>query len=479
MPSKGVDYYFYVNNTNYSVNAASYDAGADKPNFSTTFSSKPTFQTGNTQINTDLPFHYQGKFVLSANTSPAFARKADINALTGNMESGDLSDMLSTPSQIGADYAISYGFYDSGPGFGDLTDQDQLYTYVTPNMSNWMTRLVAQNPQMKNAPFYSFTLPGAHDAGTFDLTAVNALLTASGTVAAFLAFLGPLGLLAGVVISGLTAIQAHTAIINLAVTQKDSTTTQLDLGCRYFDFRPGLLPSPLNTVAPDIYHIHTIVPGYPLSSFLQDIFTWLGKDNHAGEIVVVSLNTQGFASEISVPSADQLQDAVKHAQSATGSSIQVGNLSNVGQSYADLLSTNTRLLFLNQIDEWNQADKYDSYSGAYETTQPGPIIAALKAMTRPAPATDNYTVLQLQGTATTGKEVIVSCALSQSSASSPLMSTKAYFDSNTYPWVLANAAQQVPLDMPLVLLNDFVDNALANVAAEISLQRALNNEKAA
>lgn len=468
MPSKGVDYYFYVNNTHHNVTAASYDAGADKPNFSTTFSSLPTFQTGNTQIHTDIPVHIDGKFVWNVDTSPAFSRKADINALTGNLYSGDLSDMLKTPSQINADYAISYGFYDSGPGFGDLTNQDRLYAYVTPSMSDWMAQLVTQNPQMKSAPFYTFTLPGAHDAGTFDMTASDALLAASSTVAAFLYLLGPLGMLGGV-IADLTAAQGHTALVNLAVTQKDTTTTQLDLGCRYFDFRPGRLPSPLNTVAPDIYHIHTIVPGYPLSSFLQDIFEWL--NDHAGEIVVVSLNTQGFASEISVPSQDELQDVVTRARSAAHSTVQVGDLSNVGRSYTDLLATNTRLLFLNQIDEWHRASKYDSYNGSYETTQPEPIIAALEKMTRPAPEGDSYTVLQLQGTATADEEVIVSCALSQSSASSPLMSTKAYFDTHTYPWVLANAAQKVPLTMPLVLLNDFVDNALATVAAQISLQR--------
>jgi hypothetical protein len=43
---------------------------------------------------------------------------------------------------------------------------------------------------------------------------------------------------------------------------------------------------------------------------------------------------------------------------------------------------------------------------------------------------------------------------------SPLMSTKAAFDRQTYPWVTSNARRNLGDGQLTILLNDYVDNAL-------------------
>ncbi|MEO6702830.1 MAG: hypothetical protein ABI140_13515 [Jatrophihabitantaceae bacterium] len=246
----------------------------------------------------------------------------------------------------------------------------------------------------------------------------------------------------------------------------------LKLGCRYFDFRPGMVPKALQVVADDIYHIHTMIPGYKFSSFLCDVLTWL--EANPSEIVVVDANTAGILNDKTmVPSVEKLQAILASAMSDSGSTVVAGDVSDLATTYAELISVNKRLIFLNQEGTWSPASKYDSYSDkAYATTDPASVVKALEAMNSTDQANYDYTVLQLQGTATnTGTKVVISAALSQSSASSPLMSTKADFDSVTYPWAL----QHVPFNLDatglVVLLNDFVDNVQAATAAQLTLVR--------
>lgn len=464
MPSKGVDYYFNV--TTASIQATEYDSGSSSPDFSRTFGSSPDFQTGSVQIDYDFPYLY-GSFNWSTATTPVVAGNAIVNPLTGNMDGGNLQNMLYTPSVIHEGFAVSYGFYDSGPGVGDLTDHDQAYAYLTPSMHNWMGQLAQQYPQMKNAPFQQFALPGAHDAGTFDLTAVYSLLNTSVAVEAYLALIGQEILCELVAVA---AAQAPTAITNLAVTQKDNVVTMLNLGCRYFDFRPGYAPSQVRLFAPGVYHEHAVIPGYPFLNFLTDILNWLAAN--PTEVVVVGANKQGFYEDAMVPPEDVLGGILTQAQGATGSSVVAGSAGDLGTPYGELLQANKRLIFLNQLGDWYPAVKYDSYGGAYATTVPQPIINALNSMNSAGQGGSNYTVLQLQGTATaTGDEVVVSCALSQSNASSPLMSTKALFDSQTYPWLSANVTNNLSNDYLVVFLNDFVDNALAQTAMTLTARR--------
>ncbi|QQG27266.1 hypothetical protein JFY74_14280 [Pectobacterium carotovorum] len=470
MPSKGVDFGVYVNGLGLGVLGLKYDAGSKNPDFRKEFFANDLFQFNQLEVNTDLPFHVTGSFSWVIGSAPPHSRKAEINGLTGNM-SGDFEDMMKTPSIINRTSAISYGFYDAGSGSSGLTNRDQTYVYLTVNMNNWMGRAAEKNPSFKSSPFYNFALAGSHDSGSFDLKALDKILNNSALLTAFLGFLAPFF---GVTIPVLVALglpKIRRLLIKLAVTQKDDIATQLNLGCRYFDFRPGKLPSPFNSVAPDFYHIHSIIPGYSLNDFLTDIFGWLEKN--PTEIVVVSLNGQGFSDSIIPPTKEQLESIVSTVNDRF-KSIKIGNSSDLGESYDGLISVNKRLIFLNQIADWNVAPKYDSYSDAdYSTLNPENIINALKRIKPTPPAGDAYTVLQLQDTATSAISIpaYISEFLSLSDASSVLMSTKLNFDKATYPWVSSNAAKIAPKKLPLIFLNDFVDNALAFIASNVTLQR--------
>ena len=469
MATKGVDYHFYIGNLPADIFVSATDAGASNPKLNlTVYGDNPGWTKGNVQIGiAGVGIH--GNFAWTTETTPEISKSVSINPVTGNATGADLINMMKTPSYTDGGINVSFGFYDAGPGFGDLTNQDQVYAYFTLGQNNWMGQLATAYPQVNTAPFSSFVLPGAHDSGTFDQTTVKMLLLGGAATIAFLKLLGPGGIL-GAVVAGLTAAQAETAITNLAVTQKDNITTMLNLGCRYFDFRPGRVPKALQAVAGDIYHIHTVIPGYPYKSFLTDVLTWL--EVNSSEVVVVNANTQGFDNSLA-PSDETLQKILSDAIAATGSTVATGGPSDLGTAYGDLVSANKRLIFLNQYFGWHAATKYDSYNEKdYFTTDPATVIVALNAMNKTGQSGNDYTVLQLQGTATgTGKKVVVSAALSQSLASSPLMSTKSRFDNATYPWTLSNVPSNLASNQLVVLLNDFVDNALAATASQLTLVR--------
>ena len=433
-------------------------------------------QYGNLQVGiTDNGITWQ----VTRNGQSLASHYADISATTGLVLRSDMASMLTppgTPSVTGDGWALSYGFYDAGPGVGGLTDQDQSYAYLTGDQSTWMGDLVATlGPALANAPFNTWVLPGAHDAGMNDTTALQALLKAGPQQ-----LLEPLGQLVGETVGALEALGITSilrAFINLAFTQKDSITTMLDLGVRYFDFRPGYCYQGLLA---GIFHQHSFVPGYPLSSFLEDVLNWLKA--HPSEIVAIDLNFSGFVEEVAKPAADTLAAALQAAQTATGTStpdtasyIAVGGKADLGTSYQALLTQQTRLIFLNQIGAVNDALKYDSYTDSYETSQVQNILTALGAMNAAGQAgtpgkVPDYTVLQLQGTAASHL-ALVAGVLTLSDASSPLMSTKPGFDNRTYPWALGSVPANLSNDQLVVLLNDFADNALAWYAAQITALR--------
>lgn len=268
----------------------------------------------------------------------------------------------------------------------------------------------------------------------------------------------------------LTASTALRGAINLSFTQKDDIATMLNLGVRYLDFRPGYCYKDL---IPGLFHQHSFIPGYPFSSFLDDVFTWLQA--HPREIVVVSLGYSGFAEGGMRPSFTTVRDEIAAAQQRTGAGgILHGNKDDLATSLKMLLQQNKRIIFLNRLKELDHASAYDSYSDeAYQTAQVSSIIKALEKMTAAGQAGHDYTILQLQGTATAaGGGTGAGAILTASDASSPLLSTKAAFDHVTYPWVKDNVPRNLLPTQLLVLLNDFADNALTEYAIDLSRRRA-------
>jgi hypothetical protein len=463
--SKGVDYYTYTSGPQLSVTITAQQ-------FKGIFGPSNNFNKQNLQITpTLLPPTATGTLGWQAASGGVTLGQGNeqINAVTGQIEGGTMSVMMNTPSSVGSSGAVSYGFYDAGSGIGTpLTNQDQLYVYATDNYSNWMGDLVQQNPQVRDLAFQQFALPGAHDAGTFSLQTVQSILNSP-----FLKVL--LGLLSQVVPSfgSLVPTTALRAITDLAVTQKDNVTTMLDLGIRYFDFRPGTLAPGLSAFNPGVrYHQHTVIPGYPYISFLEDVLEWLFA--HPTEIVVVNANTQGFFSPSMNPSPQDLDTDLATAFSNTGltGKISTGDKSSLNQTVGQLLASNTRLIFLNQISSPPETLKYDSYSdAAYATVVPGPVIGALNGMNAADQTGKDYTVLQMQGTATAVSGVLVPSSFTLSDAYSPLMSTKASFDTVTNPWLLANVSKNLSNSQLVVFLNDFADNCMVSTAITVSKQR--------
>lgn len=231
---KGIDYYAYLGTTTGSFTvtfARPHDYS--KRTQSYPLSAVGTMLMANTQLDVhDIdPDQRYGKFEWTADRSGdglLTSGYVHINPITGNLgdsTAGDMGKMLSTPSQFGSDWALSYGFYDSGPGIDGLTNQDQSYVYLTADMSNWMGNLATTLGSTLTAqPFSVFALPGAHDSGMFDTTCVSTMLSNP-------VFLKELELGDAISTTNDKDIILRT-VINLAFTQKDSITNMLTLGVR-------------------------------------------------------------------------------------------------------------------------------------------------------------------------------------------------------------------------------------------------------
>ncbi|HEY2068494.1 MAG TPA: hypothetical protein VGG48_02980 [Rhizomicrobium sp.] len=459
---KSIDYYTFIGGEEF----ASFIEQPDKRGPSkehrkkTNFGWKPgmPFQTEFTNIsNEDLNFlEHSGRFRWEAlrNGTKLGGEFWEISPVTGSMQVDKYpdspTDMMRQVSRtnVGENWAYSYGFYDSGAGFGELTNHDQSYVYITRDVSNWMGTITRDVASIGSAPFHNFILPGSHDAGTYNLEALKRIAYTD----YFKLLLRTLfGKSAGSAINN----YAFELATNFAVTQKDDVKTQLDLGARYFDFRPGSAPTEL--LLSGLYHQHAVIPGVSYDAFLFDTINWL--QTHPREIAVVCVGFAGFLDMVGKPSYQTLDATLK---SINGRNIvKVGDHRDFARSYNELIASNTRLLvvYAPETGAPVAAKKYDSYSAkVYETTKSANIIGALNGMSKAGQNGYDYTVLQLQGTASSVG--IAGTLFNASKSGSPLMSTKPAFDSVTYPWVLANARQKLGNAQLTVLLNDFVDSAL-------------------
>jgi hypothetical protein len=477
MISKGVDYYGYIDDEKTGIDFQFPDDLAKSTQIFTDSSAGEMFH-GNCQITEDDIgiFDHYGHYEWTAKGyDVTMTDFANIAPSTGNLQNNGgnvnwLGEMLKTPSYFSAKTAISYGFYDAGPGWGSLTNQDQSYVYITPTYYNWMGGLAKDSTlNFSDSPFAAVALPGVHDAGMFDPTLLISLLKDANFVASIANALGPLVGLPVEMILALSSSALLRLIIDYSFTQKDTIATMLGLGIRYFDFRPGYC---LPFYTGGLYHQHKFIPGYPYLNFLEDILTFLC--NHPTEIVVVCVNSQGFFNDSMKPTVEVLNQYLTNALTATGMTdlLVCGDKNDLASTYATLISEKKRLIFLNYKTGVSDADKYDSYDGdAYTTTNVENIIGALNGMSSTTQAKHDFTVLQLQGTAEGTGGGIFSGIATMSDASSPILSTKAMFDNQTYPWLRKNVAANFDHNQTIVFLNDFGDNALTSAAIAITKQR--------
>lgn len=512
-PSKGVDYFAYLGNANFSVKFEKpTDLGRKRHTVQWPAAGFPLNQmlSDNLQIaEADIGItsdtgRFQWHLTLGGNE--IVSGYAEIAPLTGDLgEKSTILDMLKTPSTTTDMYSVSYGFFDAGADVGSLTNQDQtnqdqyltnkdqFYIYATTSQANWMGSLTSGNPSVKNAPFSRFVLPGAHDAGMFDTANLEKIMRLKSFALILAEFvinavskagghLPEVEKLAQDIIHGVVPSDKLLRIlINMAFTQKDSIVGMLDLGIRYFDFRPGYNFNDTDQKG-ELYHQHNFIPGHGFSAFMQDICQWL--QNHPSEIVVVSLVHSGFYNSQMRTKPELLWQIIN--SQLTASNIGIGNKQDLGTSYGDLIQANKRLIVLphygfktnstdpgdplSAIPIWDTVT-YDSYSDhQYQTTDVNKILSALNSMNAAGQIND-YTVLQLQGTASATKGADINMVTTSSDTASPLMSTKAQFDHATYPWLLTNG-NRFRTDQLLVCLNDFSDNALTDYCTVLTRQRA-------
>ena len=459
--NKGVDYYAFLSSKSFTVDFSKpTDDGDNMETIHETDTDK--MLSGNFQIGTgDIGlFDVYGRFQWWAkmNGTQLSTQYCSINPITGNLDDDKdttMGNLLNTPAVINSNNMISYGFYDSGCGFGGITNQDQSYVYVTDNYSIWMGDLIKTNADFGSKPFHEFALPAAHDSGMWATTRLVQILDDPMLTSLFI----PLVQAAFGIVTQTKYVKR--TMINFSFTQKETTTTLLNLGIRFLDFRPGYCYEGLNDG--NLYHQHSFIPGYSYASFLNDILYFLIKN--PSEIVVVNNNYQQFFSTSMQPTNDTLNKYFTDAQEYTGTTktIVAGNKSDLGTTYNDLISAKKRIIFLNQVNAIDDATKYDSYSNdAYHTTDVNTILSALNGMTSAGQENVDYTILQLQGTsqATGGGAISSLCAFSD--ASSPLMSTKANFDHQTYEWLKQNVMNKFNNSGLIVFLNDFADNGCQN-----------------
>jgi hypothetical protein len=452
--SKGLDFYTYVSSPGFKVSFAA-RGNANAEFFESAHTNVGQMRKQSREIDSgDLKWaEWSGQFWMSATRGDEklLHRFAEVSPYSGNLAKNDLGSMLNTRSIIEPEYAVSYGFFDAG-----RNDRHRAYLYVTDNYENWMGNLLSAVPALKTRPFGTFVLPGSHDAGMFTGVTAETLQMLKTYVPDAAALRGAAGTLLRL---GPLATLGVRALINAAYTQKDDITTQLRLGARYFDFRPGYN---VDLSRDQLRHQHALVPGYEFTRFLADVVGFLRSHPH--EVVVVNIQYSGFVKPEMKPEKAEVERLL--AAAVAGSPVRLGGRGDLHAATETLLAGGTRLIILHEHDGCR-----DSYSDdIYQSGDPTRMITALADTVKglDADPSVDWAVLQLQGTCAG----VLSC-VSLSDASSALLGTKAPFDHVIYPWLIdsANVADKTT-QKTIALLNDFVDNALTSHAIAITRRRA-------
>ena len=161
--------------------------------------------------------------------------------MTGNLEGGTMNIMSQQTSIINGDVIVCYSFYDAGSGVAGLPNAHQCNVTVTTNNSNWMGKVAAPGSHQASQKFSKLVIPAAHDIGMNSMQTPDALLQNAG--GPFLQTLSGVektfATVAAKLSSNVALKLAPNIISSLAITQKDVVQTVLDIGARYFEFRPA------------------------------------------------------------------------------------------------------------------------------------------------------------------------------------------------------------------------------------------------
>ena len=416
-----------------------------------------------------------------------FEGRIKVNPVTGIASGGSFTNTSESVAVFEDGTALSYGFHDAGSG-----RLDQVYVYLTPEHSDWLGRLIDENSKWLEAPFSMLALAGSHDSGMYgELHAGLALLIENGELGNFVrdstyANLA-LPIVAGMIdVLESIKLQPARAINNVALTQRDPIMSQLRLGTRFFDMRPGwCFHDVIHGKKDRLHHQHAIVPGVDYVSFLADCFTFLGE--HEREVVVVELKDDGFVvkedklranGEVAVctmvPTVEELEAAMAQAREVTtdaGRGVKLGGAAELDAPIGSLLESNKRLIIIDRVHEPENWSRLDSYDGAkYNTMVPGPVMACLDECLASFKKSESQgCILQFQATPTANIKQDIAASFTYSDSSSLLVYSKAVMAKSIYPWIEAQDFTKTA--GTLVFLHDFVDGCMTDHAISVSRQR--------
>ncbi|KAF2668748.1 PLC-like phosphodiesterase [Microthyrium microscopicum] len=417
-------------------------------------------------------FNFSGifRFRVTQNGQELANKWVQINVLTGNLETGNMKAMEDQIAIVTKDIVITYTFYDAGNGEVGLPKWVQCMVSVSPNYSQWMTTVAAPGSSLASRPFVNFCLPSSHDIGMNSMQNSEVLLQNASTI--FLSVLkmnfGVFSDISNDIVDKVLLGMAPNIIRGLAITQKDSLTNILQAGTRYFEFRPAHLYDVVRAanVMPDVlYFQHGPIPGMPYAQFLADCVSFLIKN--PGEIVVFQIRWDGVPAQCARPDANELAKYLNDALAPSNGSLKAGSLDDMLNSTIDSLrSQNKRLIVLENVASYST---YDDTGNA--TLSGDSIIAEFTKLSPDNTRGHAFTNLQCQATATKIKNVVAYSSLTANVSNSCLLATKSICDNKTMPWVRDNALKSVDPAQLIVIMDDFVDGGMADLARDLSIKR--------
>lgn len=477
MPSKGLSVYSYIS-PRFAVDEYLVEFSVPGPNGTITNSQADNFTVKSLEIESKhLPglTNFVGEFrwrVLQHGTEIAGAWNK-INVLTGNLAGGGMIATQHFAPFVLDDALITYGFYDAGSGKNTgLTNRHQCYVTLVPrHIQSWMGQLAPPNSPAAQLPFSRFVLPAPHDNGMNSMQNADAVLNGiSASDVPYVKDLLPYVDFFDDLPDTAVAHMLPNIVYGISVTQKKSITTMLELGARYFEFRPAKL-LPLFQAVSDLdkdqhYFHHACIPGIALDNFLTEQVRFLSS--HPEEIVVIHIRYDNIPDGCEKPLEQELWSILTTAcsQSTGAIPLRFGGRECFSESIDALRSSGRRIILVHMVE------KYDSWTAAaYATLHSTPIIARFESMHTEGQLSTDLTILQCQATSQSIKEVLVYSVLASNAATSCLMSTKAMGDMRTLPWIRDNVLHRLQAERNVVVMNDFIDGATCELCVELSSER--------
>ncbi|RDW71674.1 hypothetical protein BP5796_07708 [Coleophoma crateriformis] len=465
MPSKGVQCYSYI-----AVPGCEIDfsvPGANVVRRELRVFSSDHLEVDKASISGAFKFTGTFSFRVTKDGSQVTFQDVGINTLTGDNESGSMETMGNQLSVVTNEVIVTYGFYDAGPGVTGLPSSDQCWVTVTPNYSGWMGQVAPPGSTQAAQPFTKLFLPAAHDIGMNSMQSADAVITSNALVDVLVQLSPVFGKIAGMMSHDAVMHLAPNIVRGLAITQKDTLPTILEIGARYFEFRPAFLHNTIRSTQPIpdvLYFSHSAIPGMPYEEFLHDVVTFLVA--HPDEIVVVQLRWDGVPGDCAHPSDQDLAQYLERALGSSDGAVTAGSVDDMKCLTIDQLREQRKRLIL-----FMPTDSFSTYTDAASATLTGDtILAEFERIQPDVQAGKAFTNLQCQATATNIPETVAYSVLAANASSSCLMATKPICDSKTLPWIMANAGRLADGQL-VVAMNDFFDGATADIAIQWSRNR--------